>query len=315
LLYVFDEAKTIVDGTWDAVEGAFASGSCYWLAASTPGEPQGRFYDIHKRKPGTEDWNTRHITLNEAIAAGRVSREWAEQRKAQWGEQSAVFQNRVLGEFATSEEEGVIPLSWIEAANERWLQWQDSVWRDLPEFTCVGVDVAESGGDKTVLALRFGNVIKELRAHRYAETMETTGHVAGVLNAHGGKAIVDALGVGAGVASRLREQGYSVVSYKGSEASGMWDRTGEFGFVNLRTEAWWNMREMLAPDSGENVALPPDDRLTGDLTAPHWMVMSGAKVKLEPKEQLTKRLGRSPDYGDAVVMAFANVGEPRIRWL
>jgi hypothetical protein len=99
LLYVFDESKAIPADTWDSAEGAFATGDVYWLAISTPGEPQGRFYDIHKRAPGYDDWWVRHVTLEEAIVAGRVSRKWAEQRATQWGKTSAVYINRVDGEF------------------------------------------------------------------------------------------------------------------------------------------------------------------------------------------------------------------------
>jgi hypothetical protein len=83
LLYVFDESKAIPGGVFDAAEGAFSNAGgdtaaeAYALAISTPGEPQGRFYEIHKRQPGLEDWWTRHVTLEETIAAGRVSREWA----------------------------------------------------------------------------------------------------------------------------------------------------------------------------------------------------------------------------------------------
>lgn len=87
----------------------------------------GRFYDIHSRKPGYEDWTVRHVTLGEAIKAGRISPDWAEQRKRQWGEDSAIYQNRVLGEFAASDEDAVVPLAWVEAAVERWHAWNDAV--------------------------------------------------------------------------------------------------------------------------------------------------------------------------------------------
>ena len=82
LLYVFDEAKTIPADTWDAAEGAFATAGeatgdeALALAISTPGAPSGRFYDIHSRRPGYEDWWVRHVKLEEAIRAGRVSEEW-----------------------------------------------------------------------------------------------------------------------------------------------------------------------------------------------------------------------------------------------
>ena len=303
LLYVFDEAKVIPYPTWESAEGAFSVGECYWLAFSTPGEPLGQFYDIHARKPGMEDWWVRHVTLAEAVRAGRINAEWAEQRKRQWGEKSAAYQNRVLGEFASSAGDGVIPLSWIEMANERWAKWDET--ERLGEFAAVGVDVARSGEDKTVFALRFGNVISELRKHGHQDTMQTTGQAKGILDRYKShNAIVDVIGLGAGVVDRLREQRYRVQAFNASEHTDRRDRSGEQGFINLRSAAWWNLREMLDPSSGENVALPDDDELTGDLVAPHWRVMSGGRIQVEGKPDIKKRLGRSTDAGDAVVMAF-----------
>jgi hypothetical protein len=321
LLYVFDEARAIPDATWDAVEGAFATGECYALAISTPGEPAGRFYDIHSRKAGYEEWWTRHVTLAEAVEAGRVSNEWAEARKRQWGEGSAVYQNRVLGEFASSAEDGVIPLAWVELANARWHEWQERRQSGgADEFVSVGVDVGR-GGDQSVLALRFRAGIAELRRSGKADVMDTTGRVKGVLDAHpGGQAVVDVIGIGAGVVDRLREQGCPVVAFNAAAATQMRDHSGELGFANLRAAAWWSLREMLDPSNGEGMALPPDDTLTGDLTAPHWRVLSGGKIQIESKDDIHGRLGRSTDDGDAVVMAMWAGREPgppevRVRWL
>ena len=310
IVYVYDEAKAIPPETWDATEGAFSGAGkdtgaeAYALAISTPGEPQGRFYDIHSRKPGYEDWWTLHVTLDEAIASGRISREWAEQRKRQWGEQSAVYQNRVEGEFAASEGDVVIPLAWVEQANERWLAWVEAGRPMTGPMTAVGVDVARFGEDATVLALRCGQVITELRRFSKEETMATTGRVAGVLTAHGGLAVVDVIGIGAGVVDRLREQGYPVSAFNASEATSAKDKSGELGFSNKRSAAWWQMRELLDPAYGEGVALPPDDILTGDLTSPHWRVLSGGKIQVESKDDIRKRLKRSTDDGDAVIMSF-----------
>lgn len=307
LLYLFDEAKVIPDGTWDSAEGAFSTGECYWLAISTPGEPQGRFYDIHKRKPGYGDWNAKHVTLGDAIQAGRIDREWAEKRKAQWGEKSAVYQNRVEGNFASSEEDGVIPLSWIEAANERWLEWVDA--GKPGEFIGVGVDVG-SGGDKSVYALRWGNAVDELRRDNVKDTMIVTGKAKGIVDAYGGKVVIDAIGIGSGPLHRLREQGVNVDAFVASAKTDRRSQSGELGFVNRRSAAWWNMREILHPEFGVGVALPPDDDLTGDLTAPHWRVMSGGRIQIESKEDIIKRLKRSTDSGDAVVQVF-DPGEPQ----
>ena len=119
------------------------------LALSTPGSPQGRFYDIHAHRPGYEDWHARHVTLADAIEAGRISPEWAEQRRRQWGEQSTIYVNRVLGEFHAGDEDSVIPLAWAEAAVERWHDWDEAGRADLPGPHIIGVDVARSGEDRT----------------------------------------------------------------------------------------------------------------------------------------------------------------------
>ena len=74
-------------------------------------------------------------------------------------------------------------------------------------------------------------------------------------------------------------------------------------FANRRSEAWWKFREALEPDSGEDIALPPDAELMADLTAPTYEVDTQG-IRIERKEKIIKRLGRSPDCGDAVVMNF-----------
>lgn len=308
LLGLLDESKTIPGATFDALEGAFSgTGEVLALAVSTPGEPVGRFYEIHRRAPGTEDWWTRHVTLAETIAAGRVSPEWAEQRRRQWGADSAVYKNRVLGEFAASDEDGIIPLAWVELANERWRAW-DEAGRQLGPLTALGVDVGSGSatGDKTTMAPRHGFVVPDLRRFQRADTMETAGRVKGILDAHGGRASVDVIGIGAGIVHRLREQDCNVHAFNASEGTDRKDRSGELGFTNTRSAAWWGLRERLDPDAGDPIALPPDDTLTGDLTSPKWRVLSGGKIQVESKDELRKpdRLGRSTDDGDAVMQAF-----------
>ena len=303
LLYIFDEAKEIPPNTWDAAEGAFASGNCYALAISTPGEPQGRFYEIHSRKAGLTDWHVRHVTKEEAIVAGRMDATWAAARALQWGTESAVYQNRVEGNFAAQEADGVIPLSWIEAANRRWQDWHDA---GRPgSFVAVGADVARGGEDATVLALRFGDAISELRRYHQADTMHTTGYVKAVLDSHGGQAVVDVIGIGAGVVDRLREQGHgNVVPFNAGARTEYRDSSGELGFVNARSAAWWNLRERLNPTGARPIALPEDDLLTGDLAAPRWKMQSGGMIAVESKDDIKKRLHRSTDSGDAVMQAF-----------
>ena len=338
MFYVFDEAKTIPPGMFDAAEGAFStegldapdtkavttlltvnekhrkdtlirksSGDSYSVnvfAISTPGPPVGRFYDIHMHKPGYEDWHTRHVTLDESIRAGRISRKWAEQRKKQWGETSPTYLNRVLGEFADASEEGIIPLSWVRAANQRWKEW-DRVGRPDPGTPqTMGVDVARMGEDSTVLALRGGSIIQNIYNFSKVPTTETTGKVEQYCR--GRTVIIETDGgLGAAVYDMLRAD--NIPDLKPITVGGRTffvDRSGELKFADVRSAMWWNMRELLDPVNGDGIMLPPDDRLTLDLTAPEYETLRGAVIKLEPKKSIFKKIGRSTDFGDAVCLAF-----------
>lgn len=315
LLYLFDESKIISNNAFDAAEGAFAGGDtagkeALALAISTPGEPMGRFYDIHRRKPGLDDWWTRHVTREEAIRAGRMSRQWADQRLKQWGENSAIYMNRVMGEFHAGDIDGLIPLSWVELANQRWYEIMDAGGIHGIPFICVGADIGETN-DKTIFALRFGNVIDRLREYQKADLMETADRISSILESRGGYSVIDAIGIGSGVCSRVKQKKLAGISFIAGAKTHAKDRTNEFSFTNLRSAAWYNLREMLDPNNEENVALPPDDDLTGDLTAPKYQVKSGSRIAVESKGETVEggkgvkaRLGRSTDRGDACVMAF-----------
>lgn len=306
LLIVFDEAKAIPPGTWNSLEGAFSGGrseglpEAFALALSTPGDAAGRFYEIHTRQPGLEDWHPIHITLDEAIAAGRISREWAEQRAKQWGEQSALYQRRVLGNFFADDEDSVIPLAWVEAANERWYEWQRAGFPTVEGPVWTGVDVGR-GGDSSVLARRTGHAIT-LVVKNVKDTMK----IADLAASEPGRCIVDVIGVGAGVFDRLKQMGKKPVAYAGSGKSPLRDRSKSFGAFNTRSAAYWHLRELLDPEYEPTICLPPDDLLLSDLTTPKWEVTAGVppKIKVETKEDVVKRLGRSPDRGDSVSMAF-----------
>lgn len=334
LFYVFDEAKLIPDSFFNAAEGAFSTAglergtNAFAMALSVPAEPLGRFYGISARHAGTENWWARHIRIDEAIEAGRVTQEWVDQCRRLWGADSALFKNRCLGDFASAEKDSVIPLSWVTAANDRWMELYGnrlnalSAYRDVELGTAsviahdepldvIGLDVARAGGDKTVYALRQGNAIIELRRDGFTDDLVVTaGKAGGIQDAHphpGGrtaKIVVDADGIGVGVFDILRSQTRNVVAFHGSGKSRRKDASGEIGFVNKRAEAWWNMREMLDPNAELEMALPPDDRLLGDLVTVRKRDMSGSRIQVESKDEIQKRIGRSPDDGDAVVYAF-----------
>lgn len=304
--------NSIPDPTWISAEGAMVSVSAWWLAISTPGDPIGKFYDIHVRKEGTEDWHVRHVKMEEALAAGRLSEKWIEDRKREWGEKSSTFKNRVLGEFAEGEIDSLIPLSWIEAAFERWREWAKNFEKEKValESDQLGVDVARGGGDMSVVAHRKGYAITLLQKYNFDDTMVLTGHVAPYLTISGtASAVVDVVGWGAGVYDRLSEQfGDRIFSFHPQGVPDMMDATGLWGFKDNYSAAWWNMRELLDPNNprklSEAVIIQPDDKLKEELVAVKWKATSSGKIEVQPKEKTKEAIGRSPDTADAVVMAY-----------
>jgi hypothetical protein len=265
---------------------------------------------------------------------------WVVERAKRWGTNSALWTSKVRGLFPDSNMEGVIPLGWVERAIERWMEWQDAGAPELPGHTVVACDVARFGDDMTAMCKRQGDALYSVHRFSGLDTMETanvlmrsdprtdmTGKTPKLapLDTPHLHFVVDVIGIGAGVVDRLRhemkarrEGGHmpQVEAFNASEQHHRMDRNGEFGFFNNRAAAWWNLRELLDPSQpgGSRIMLPDDDQMRADLCAPKWVLSesgSPPKIKIEPKEKIRERLGRSPDTGDTVVMAFFVSGAPR----
>lgn len=215
------------------------------------------------------------------------------------------------GDFSAAEDDQarqVIPTSHVLLAFERWEQMP----KPDTKLTGLGVDVARGGKDQTVISKRYGEWFDELIKYPASET--PTGKevadavILSIVNDEHPKRkriVLDLTGVGASPYDKLVEQNYSVDGFQGAEASPYMDAGGTHEFVNRRAEAWWTMRESLDPDSPRfaNLALPPDSELLADLTAPTFDFRDDA-ILIESKDAIIKRLGRSPDAGDAVVMCW-----------
>lgn len=202
----------------------------------------------------------------------------------------------------------VIPTAWIREAQKRWKKEPPNG----AEQSCVALDVAEGGRDRCVVARRHGDWIGMLEVSPGVKTPHAEDAVR-LLDAHvekGGYFIVDADGVGGKAYGILFDRyRHRVRAFQGVKPTN-WRENGGKGtneFFNTRAAAWWCAREALDPKSGRNVALPPGNDLLAELAAPRWEPR-GQKIKLEDKDDITSRLGRSPDLGDAVVMALWDGG-------
>ena len=203
----------------------------------------------------------------------------------------------------------VIPTRWVEAAQARWKPRAPK-----GEMLTQGVDVARGGQDSTIIAPRHKT---ETHDHWYDELKEIQGEAtddgdkaaAHILVARRDEAVVniDVIGVGASAYDAVKRTGVQCVGVNVSEGPRRaTDKSGRLTFFNLRTDLWWGFRELLDPTNDTGIALPPDPALLAELCAPRFS-LSGKTIKVESREDIIKRVGRSPDRATAVILASIDV--------
>lgn len=258
-----------------------------------------------------------------------LSPEWVYERMARWGvvrreedrpdgstkitwTEPALWLSKVRGRSPTEGSEGIVPLAWVELAIARWLEWDANGRPALEGRYIFGADIADAGKDETVVSRRRGYCIVEFTRTPMQDTDTTAKRLARRLRANpGSTSCIDGSGIGAGVVNQIRGMRLPVIPFIGAaKADGITDLTGEFTFANVRTAAYWKLRELLDPaNSTVRVMLPDDEDMKTDLTVPTWSVRTGAVIAMEPKENVAKRLRRSPDVGDCTAISFwPNVG-------
>lgn len=346
IMVAVTEASGITQETYNAIEGLLTGNSRLLLVLNpnqTTGEAYQAFKSPLYTKFTLSCLNAPNVVAGKTLIPGQVDRRWVNDvmqkpgwvsdvypgderpeehdfqwdlgdgRGLRWFRPSDLFLVKVMGEWPREPEGQLIPLAWVEAAHHRWLEWEaqgkplrtpGGSWIDPLRL---GVDVAGMGVDSTVYLRRYGWIVSELAAFGQSDHMATAGHVVSILEAEPEAiALLDTIGEGAGVYSRLRELRQPVESVKFSEgAENLRDLTGERKFLNLRAYCYWAVRDALDPKLGGKLALPPVDELTQDLTAPQWTRNSQGKIVLQPKDEIRLRLGRSPDYGDALALTYA----------
>jgi hypothetical protein len=216
---------------------------------------------------------------------------------------------------AVDDEFQVIPTEWIRAAQSRWVE--DGGER----MEAIGVDIAQGGKDNTVLAPRWqgrGNIkhwVDKLVKYKGAETPDgstASGFIMMHLK-HAAQVNIDmGGGYGGSTYEHLRDAEISVFGFVPSAKSDATTSDGRLKFANVRSEAIWRVRELLDPESQELVALPPDAMLRADLASFRWRLMTGGVIQVRPKEEVKKLLGRSPDDGEAVIIALST-GSRRVQ--
>jgi phage terminase large subunit len=301
VLLICDEASAIPEAVYESAAGSMSGHTATTVLIGNPTRNTGLFFRTHHQL--ASDWKTMHVSC---LDNPLVSTDFVNQIKATYGETSNAFRVRVLGEFALRDDDSLIAADLVDAAMSR------DVALDTTQDLIYGVDVARFGSDRTVICKRRGNVVIELRHWSGEDLMGTVGRIVHEANIDKPAVIaVDSIGLGGGVADRLRELSYNVVDVNVSESNSMNQQASR-----LRDELWLSAKDWLETRA---VKLPKDDELRAELIGPTYSFTSNGKIKVESKSELKKRGMRSPDLADALCLTFSGqaaiVGGRALKWI
>ena len=365
MLIVVDEAEGVSEEIYEAIEGVLTSANCKLLLIGNPTTVTGAFRRAFYQDRGLyypitiSALDSPNVISNgeangeangeqgDLIIPGLATRRWVEERKRVWGEENPIYQARVLGEFPDQEEDTLVPLWAVERAaaspspnlspaspeTEGMVPTDED--QDYP--VVLAVDVARFGSDKSVIALRRGMAVMDVRAFYGLDTMKLVGHVVDAINTamlpshasshqpsdrrqpRGGtgtgnrpqredalEVIIDEIGIGAGVVDRLREQGYEVQGINVGRSA-----QDNRHYANLRAEGYWNLRQLFLEG---NIRIPQDNEMVGQMAAIRYSFNSQGQVVIEGKEDMRRRGVPSPDKADALMLAFLPNKKRRVRF-
>lgn len=327
-LYIVDEASGYDEGIFQSVLGNLAGGG-HILALGNPTQLVGTFYDAFHGK--AENWKTftqsslENPNFYGQNIPGLANQEYATSALVDWGGPgNPIYDARVLGRFPSSGEYVVVPLALVEVGEGRWAK------TPIEGRLEVGVDPSR-GGDEAILAGRHGRWVDDPVAIHVdpSNTEIPPGHqvgqyVIGYVAKHAGRGgsslkprvKVDAIGIGSSVVDfllaylrecrkRREEEPFEVVAVVTSRAADERvfvnpKQSCKDAYHNLRTQLGFGVTRFLM----EGGALPKNGKLHADLVAPKYYFTQGGKQAVEDKDEVKKRLRRSPDRGDAVALAI-----------
>lgn len=335
ILFVVTEATGLSELVFQGIEGNLQGDSrllLVWNPNVSTGYAANSMKSERFSKFRLNSLNAENVIKKKQVIPGQVNYEWVQDKVESWctpitdvefdeGEgdfkfdgllyrPNDLFRVKVLGMFPKVSEDVLIPYEWIEIANKRWAALKENRDRIIFKEKCrVGIDVAGMGRDSSVLCPRYDYYVDKFESYQsggQASHMHIAGMAQQYLKQRGAKGFIDTIGEGAGVYSRLREQGMNnAYSCKFSEnAKGLTDLTGQYTFANMRAYCYWAMRDWLNPKNKTGAALPPDDRFTEEATNTIWKFQSNGSIIIEAKEELQKRIKRSPDRADALANTF-----------
>ncbi len=321
VLVIVDEASGVEEPIFDAIDGVLTGEEARLLLIGNPLRHSGRFYESHRK----ENWERFVISAFDTpnvkgrdleIEASRekkpevpglVTARWVWERQADWGEDSPLYQSRVLGRFPDRAADALFSIAEIDAA----IAAGKEPPVDSQALIEAGADVARFGDCETALCVRQGSRVLLLESWRKTDLATTRQRLlmrcrdlqVAVLR-------VDAVGMGAGLVDELKLHAPQTLAVIEAQA-GSGPRDSEH-FVRAKDEWFFGLRDRFR--TGE-IAIPDDEKLRAQLAALTYSISPSGQQTVVSKSELAARGVRSPDRADALALAFASfpVRVPRMR--
>jgi hypothetical protein len=321
ILFCVDEASGFPESIFDAVDGNTAGGGKI-LATGNPTRTTGWFYDAFHEKRAlwcgvhVDSRETPNVLGDEPPIKGLAGKEWVDEKIVEFGggdaeaaEQHPTFAVRVAGNFPRQGDRSVIDLAMVEDARRRY----DECTGSHPMPLEIGVDVARFGTDDSVIRGVRGNYPLPQETYNGLDGVQLAAKVAAYVATHrlGDErpiVKVDVIGVGSSCVDHLAHyfsDVLHVVPVDVGRSSDVTNADGNAEFAKLRDEVWWSLREWLRAGG----MLDADPKLEAELLAPVYTFDPSLRKRVEDKDEIRKKLKRSPDRADALGLAVWRYGQ------
>lgn len=303
--FLIDEAGMIPDAVINTADAALSTGNegnkcAKLLITANPERPSGVVYRAYMGH-SKQDWAVLTVSgdPDDPKRAKRVDLKWAQEMIAQYGREDPWVMINVLGKYPRVGVDTL--LSDIEVREAQMREIGEEHIRNAQMR--LGVDVARGGVDRSSFSMRKG--LKAYPIECVGSDINGPG-LAGIvaklqIDHRVERVFVDNTGgFGSSLVDSLDNFPHIDVTPIHYSSSAQDNR-----YFNRRTEMWMRMRDWVRKGG----VLPKDPGLAEELTAVKFFT-NGGKIRLEEKDQVKARLGRSPDKADALAQTFADVEQP-----
>lgn len=310
-LVAIDEAQGIAAELWEGA-GALVTGEHDRMVAmgnpTSLGTPFHRAFTVDRAAWRCLTFNSEELAEKvergeEPALPGLCSRAFITDAERTWGRGSGLFASRVLGEFPSEGSEGLLNLADLEAGAA--LSKPAEALEELG--LAMGVDVARYGRDSSTAVFIRDGIVCGLEVWHGSDLMSTAGKVLDLMRQWGVPAErvrIDETGLGGGVVDRLQEQSHYVRGINNAQSpSGDWQHViGNTPVLNARAESYLAVGRLVA----RKALIVPSrhQQLWGELSAIRYQFDSAGRLKIESKDELRGRIGKSPDAADALALAL-----------